>query len=314
MQKYTLFLLVLLNTFNYAQDSIRGCMCEAAKNFNPNAKINDGSCKYKSKKLKPFFSQILDNQLHETSGLIKFNNQWVTHNDDSENWLYFLNENSFEIENILKLDGLKNVDWESISQDSTHFYIGDFGNNKGNRTDLSIYKIQKNNIFENPQIEVINFHYANQKSFEKANRKNNFDCEAFIVKDSSIVLFTKNWIDQTCDIYVLPNKNGINEAKFVTSFNSNGLITDACYLPEKQTILLTGYNKKLKPFIIKINFLNDLKFSEANFKRFKINLPFHQVEAIYSEDGETVWLTNEKFTRKKFMIDIPQKIHAFKLD
>lgn len=289
-------------------------MCDQAKNYQPMATINDGSCKYKRKKLKPIFSQVLDDKLHETSGLIKYKNFWLTHNDDTEHWLYALQEKSFEIEKQINIPHAKNVDWESIAQDSTSIYIGDFGNNSGNRKDLCIYKVAKENLFEAPQVEKINFSYANQTHFEKANRKNNFDCEAFMVMDSIILLFTKNWIDQTSDIYVLPNTIGTYEAQYLASFNPKGLITDACYLPEKQEILLSGYNKKLKPFVIKINYINNLGFSRANFRRYKIRLPFHQVEAIYSEDGQTFWLTNEKFQRKKLGIDVKQKIHRFLLE
>jgi hypothetical protein len=317
--KKILFFIFIIGCCNLlAQEMIPGCLCKDAKNFDNKATINNGSCKYKKKKLKPYFSQVLDVQLNETSGLIKFKNYWLTHNDSSiksiENCLYALNEKTFEIENKIILSKTKNIDWEALTQDSTHIYIGDFGNNNGNRQDLSIYKVFKKNLFKSPNIEIINFKFENQKSYANAFRNNNFDCEALIVKDTSIILFSKNWINQKCDIYYLHKDEANQEAKYITSFDSKGLITDAIYLAEKNEIFVCGYNKKLKPFIIKISHFNGLDFSVANFRRYKIKLPFHQVEAIYTEDGKTIWLTNENFKRKKLMINIEQKIHAIKLE
>ena len=73
----------------------------------------------------------------------------ITNKEDIDNSL---------LRNILSINGVKtiflggdflsvnkeeNVDWEDITQDETHIYIADFGNNNGNRTDLKIYKILK---------------------------------------------------------------------------------------------------------------------------------------------------------------------------
>ena len=41
------------------------------------------------------------------------------------------------------MSNIKNTDWEEISQDKDFIYIGDIGNNSGNRDDLKIYRAGK---------------------------------------------------------------------------------------------------------------------------------------------------------------------------
>ena len=104
-----------------------------------------------------FTSLILSDTLSETSGLIEWENHLYTHNDDTDLHLYQLDKKG-SITKKIKLNDIKNKDWEELTQDKTHFYLGDFGNNaSGNRTDLTIYKIAKDSLFDNPKIEIITF-------------------------------------------------------------------------------------------------------------------------------------------------------------
>jgi|694.fasta_scaffold02567_17 hypothetical protein len=305
------FLLILFISFSLTSFAQKGCLCKDAKNYNVLAIENDGSCLYKKTKTQPIWSKILDEKLHETSGLIKWQDEFLTHNDDTENWLYRLDPNSFEIKNKIELPTTENMDWEAIAQDSLFFYVGDFGNNNGSRQNLCIYQISKHQWLVPSPIEKISFEYGLQKTFEKAKRQNNFDCEAMVVKDSLIFLFTKNWLDQTTDVYYLPKQAGHHIAKHLINLPINGLVTDAC-LVNNNEIIICGYNKKLKPFIIKIKDFNGLDFSLVNLRRYKLKLPFHQIEGVFSHDGQEIWLTNEKFERKG-LISVPMKIHYIKL-
>ena len=81
----------------------------------------------------------LPGSLNESSGAIFFNNRLITHNDSGgEAKLYELDTISGIIEREVTILNATNVDWEDITQDETSIYIGDFGNNNGNRTDLKI--------------------------------------------------------------------------------------------------------------------------------------------------------------------------------
>ena len=85
----------------------------------------------------------LPNSISETSGLLFYNGKLITHNDsgDAAN-LYELDTIRGNITRTITISNATNSDWEDITQDDTHIYIGDFGNNSnGNRQDLKIYKI-----------------------------------------------------------------------------------------------------------------------------------------------------------------------------
>jgi hypothetical protein len=284
-----------------------------AKNYKANAIENDGSCCYKRLKIKDFNSSILSDSLNETSGLVEWENHFYTHNDDTDLNLYQLNNKGF-ITKKIELNGIKNKDWEEITQDKTHFYLGDFGNNsRGNRTDLTIYKIAKDSLFDNPKIEKITFSYPEQTDFSKQkSNTTDFDCEAFIATENELILFTKQWSTKQTAVYRLPKEPGNHKAEYITSLQVNGLITGANYLASKNLISLCGYSKKLKPFIYLISDWNELNFEKTNQRKIKLQLPFHQIEGISTTNGLDYFLINEGFT-KKLIGTIQQQLHSFSL-
>ena len=59
------------------------------------------------------------------------------------NALYELNVTNGNVSRTVTIQNAANVDWEDICTDDDYIYIGDFGNNSGNRTNLRIYKVLK---------------------------------------------------------------------------------------------------------------------------------------------------------------------------
>lgn len=308
----TILFFCLIFTSGYAQ--IQGCTDPLSKNYNPNATLNDGSCLYKNLKIKPDYSIQLSDSIKETSGLIAFNNLLWTHNDDHDKTLYGL-DSLGKIRKKIILDKVTNHDWEEISQDSTHLYIGDFGNNySGNRTDLNILKIEKKSFLEgNPIIKNISFSYANQTDLSaKKPNTTNFDCEAFIVSKDSIYLFTKEWSTSKTSIYVLPNQSGSHVAELKHTLNTKGLVTGATFLESQKLIVLCGYSKIGKPFLYLLYDYKNNDFLSGNKRRIDLKLPFHQIEGIATKDGLHYYLTNESLVRKP-IINVSQQIHLFDL-
>jgi len=308
----TILLFFLISVSANAQ--ISGCTDPLSKNYNPLATINDGSCLYASLKIKPEYSRKLSDSIKETSGLISFNNLLWTHNDDHDKTIYGL-DSLGQIKRKIVLNEAINNDWEEISQDSTHIYIGNFGNNyTGNRTDLHILKIEKQSFLEgNPKIETISFQYSDQSDFSsKKGNTTNFDCEAFIVSKDSIFLFTKQWSASKTSIYSLPNQSGKHVAKLKYQLDTKGLVTGATYLESKKLIVLCGYSKIGKPFLYLLYDFKNHDFLSGNKRRINLPLPFHQIEGISSEDGLHYYLTNESLVRKP-IINNPQQIHYLDL-
>jgi hypothetical protein len=70
------------------------------------------------------------------------NNNIITHNDSGgQANLYEINASTGALRTVA-ITNATNVDWE-YAQDASYIYIGDIGNNFGNRTDLKIYKISR---------------------------------------------------------------------------------------------------------------------------------------------------------------------------
>ena len=293
---------------------ISGCTDSLAKNYNPKASINNGSCQYASAKIKPESSMNLSDSLIETSGLIAFNNLFWTHNDDHDSTLYGLDSNG-KIQTKIELENVKNNDWEEISQDSTSIYIGDFGNNyKGNRKDLHILRIEKKSFLLNkPLIDTISFSYSNQTDFSiQKENTTNFDCEAFVISQDSIYLFTKQWRQEKSSVYMLPKTPGNHIAILKETIDVKGLITGATKLTSKNEIVLCGYSKMLKPFLFLLYDYNKNNFSSGNKRKIMLSLPFHQIEGIATDDGKLFYLTNESIIRKP-IINTPQQMHSVNL-
>lgn len=253
---------------------------------------------FKKGKFKPDNSIILDDKLKETSGLIHWNGRLWTHNDDTDTNLYALDTVTGKNLETYHLDGVVNKDWEEIAQDESYLYIGDFGNNaSGNRKDLNILKVEKESLLrKKPLIENINFVFEDQKDFENNKpNKTNFDCEAFVVVEDSIFLFTKQWKSKQTTIYKLPKQSGEFIAEKKESYKIKGLVTGANYFFEKKVLALCGYTRNGKPFIELFYNFKGNDFFSGSHKKIKIKSRFLQIEAITTKDGKNYYLTNEEF-------------------
>ena len=243
--------------------------------------------------------------------MIEWNGFLYTHNDNSDTSLYKLNKITGQIVETIALNSIENIDWEEISQDDNYIYIGDFGNNtSGNRTNLKIYKIAKSSLNSTPIIETINFSYANQIDFSVQSANNtNFDCEAFVITNTEILLFTKQWLNNQTSVYSLPKTAGIYSANLLTTINVNGLITGATQKTDSRLIALSGYSSSLQPFIFLLYDFFNTDFNNANKRKIEISLPFHQVEGISTINGKDYYISNESFIQTPF-INNPQKLHT----
>ncbi len=198
----------------------------------------------------------LPNTVEETSGLLFLNNKIITHNDSGgDPALYEIDDTSGTITRTITITNATNVDWEDIAQDDTHIYVGDIGNNNGNRQDLKVYKISKTDYLNNNSVtaEIISYSYEDQIDFSSQPNNSNFDAEAISIYQNQIFIFTKNWVDNMTNAYKIPTTAGTHSAIKVSTYDVNGRITGSDYNSADDSFMLTGYNGTLTPFLIYVS-------------------------------------------------------------
>jgi len=292
-------LLLLLSTGQLMAQKY-GCTDPKASNFNPDATINDGSCIYPKTNINPdSWSKKLPEILEENSGMIFFNNLiWFLNDSGQKPELYGYDTSQHQIVRTVYLTGAYNNDWEALTHDNNYIYIGDFGNNYGNRKNLKILRISKTEIANSGTTTVsydsVIFSYIDQTDFNADLQNHDFDCEAFIVINDTFYLFSKNWKNQQTKIYSLPALPGNYMAKIESSWNVDGLITDACISPSKNAVVLLGY-KNYQPFLWLLFDYRSNQFFTGNKRR--IDMPsilLFQTEAAYFQNNSTLIFSSEK--------------------
>ncbi|HEY1045329.1 MAG TPA: T9SS C-terminal target domain-containing protein [Bacteroidia bacterium] len=253
----------------------KGCTDPLATNYDINAKENDGSCLYSKTNLPLRNVCALSDTLYESSGLIHFKGMFWSQNDGGNTpAIYAFDSISGRIMHITTINHASNIDWEEITQDSFHIYIGDFGNNAGNRKDLCIYKIKKSainlNLFNDTvDAEKIRFEMADQSNFNLPSQGHDYDMEAMFYHQNKLHLFSKNWADNSSRHYTCPTDSGFYSLTPLETLSDFGLVTGAS-INNKGVIALIGYNKgDYKSFIWLIWDYNQMNLSSGNKRRFE---------------------------------------------
>ncbi|MDR2836246.1 MAG: hypothetical protein LBV69_08690 [Bacteroidales bacterium] len=247
----------------------------------------------------------LDEAVTETSGLLFYNNKLWTHNDSGNKpILYCIDSISGKVLKQKVIKNAKNSDWEDIAKDFDYAYIGDFGNNNGKRDFFVIYRIKLSDLdaeIDTIKSKKIIFFY--DTTYYKPNSKNakNFDCEAMIVKNDSIFLFTKNWENYKTYLFSIPKSIGKYTAKFCDSLDVKGLITGADYNPTTNSIALIGYKFGInqKSFMVILSDFENNNFFKGKSNTYLLNLKGCQTEGIVFCGKSEFYISNEKFLRRK---------------
>ena len=327
MKKYCQFLLVLALLVATAQICIAqvcGCTDSLAVNYDPGATVNNGGCVYATTVIVVDGVGALDSQLGGSSSLLYWNNGFWTLNDHNDSCLYHIDSTSANILETFCINGLRNGDIEEVSQDSLYLYFGDVGNNSGSRQDLQILRISKESILNQMAvIDTIRFFYEDQTDFTANPQATDFDCEAFIVTDDSIYIFTKEWVSTQTTLYSLPKIPGTHVARRLETYDVHGLITGASYMPEYQLIVLCGYDydpvnllSSLHPFIVLLYDFQEDRFFSGNKRRLDFDFSTRaQVEAIATRNALDYFITNEQTSLSvmDYVIDIPPTLQRLDL-
>lgn len=321
-----------LNLHNISAQ-VTGCTDPLSSNYNPLATVNDGSCNYAATTYSPpLKADPIADSVPESSGLQMAGGYLWTFNDRGGTaTLYRIDTLTKTLLQRVILEGATDVDWEDITFDGAYLYIGDFGNNfNGARTDLKIYKFPLSTIpgyITDPvaiipaaNIDVINFTYYDQPQPPVAVPLNTakFDCEAMIVDNGKIHLFSKNWVDINSTHYVINSTNaGTYIAMPMETYATNYLVSAADKVAGQNIVVLLGYQATGTGNHF-MHILSDYKadsFFTGNKRR--IDLPdatqMGQAEGISFREGKYGYISNEKFVKTvgSFTFVYPQKLHSF---
>lgn len=270
-----------------------------------------------SKSQETHFKEVfsLDKKHNEISGMTYHKPSqkiWMLQDKGNPSELYvYTTEGTFE--KTITVKNQENTDWEDLSQDQQgNLYIGNFGNNKNDRQDLRILKVDaatlQNNEIESSQETT--FYYEDQQSFPPKKGDLLYDCEAFVATKDAFYLFTKNrakGFDGTFYVYKVPNQAGNFKAVKLATLKTcdqykNCAITGAAMNAAENKIALSTHNK-----VFLIDFKNDASFTQDNLKVVELN-HHSQKEALTFKNDKELFISDEsekaKGEGKVYVLDL----------
>lgn len=252
--------------------------------------------------LRKYKIATLSDSLKETSGLTFLKDKLYTLNDGGNtNEIFEIDKISGKILSKLKIN-FPNKDWEAITSYDEDFYIGDFGNNAGNRKDLAVYKVDfQGNYSKN------SFNYSAQNDFSTRYLSHNYDAEAMIFRNEKIHVFSKEWSSKNISHYIVELQNSENQLLVsLESFHAGFVITDAAYFEGK--LYVAGYTRKAKVYMMIFQENSEGLFFSKPLKKYKLGsaTSVGQVEGIaVNKDG--VYISNEDFS--KLIFSVKQRLY-----
>lgn len=290
-----------------------GCTDIQANNYDTSATINDGSCTYDITTYALQDVVTLPGALAEISGIEHFESGLWAHNDaGNTDEIFRIDSLTGEILQTVIIATADNIDWEDFAEDEQYLYLGDFGNNNGNRMDLHIYKISKADLNMNVvNAEIIEFSYSDQVDFSENPNNNDFDCEAMIYHDGNLHLFSKNWLDNRTKHYILPTTPGEHTAMLVESFDVEGLITGAD-ISENGAVVLVGYTEVSTTFMWLLFDYQNSDFFSGNKRKIALGTAFTdgQIEGVTFRASGYGYISSEAFSVGGQVFEV-QKLSTF---
>lgn len=237
--------------------------------------------------------------LDEISGMLVLDGQvWGVPDSFNPAMLYCADPRSGAITRTVAITNAHNVDWEALTMDAHHVYVGDIGNNYGVRHDLKVLRFPlaalRDPTITEVEAEVIAYTYADQSAFVPVRDGTNWDCEALLVVGDSLWLFTKNWVDQRSYRYVLPATPGTWQAQRRDTLAVDGLITDAALHPERGSLVLLGHTMAMEPILWHLAAFPAERPFAGNMLRYTLNMPAAQTESVAWTVGDTLWIGQER--------------------
>jgi hypothetical protein len=294
-----------------------GCPDPQATNYSPAATVNDGSCQYAfTTSALPLKTKLAD-AVAESSGLLYLGGKlWTLNDSGNDPVLFRVDTTDGHVVQQVRLTNA-NVDWEDLTADAQYMYVGDFGNNNGDRRDLRILRVPQANLgpaATTATAEEINFSYPDQTDFTPRTNQHNYDCEAFFFANDSLHLFTKNWADLQTRYYTVPARPGTHVAHLKGTFNVNGLVTAAARNAAGTVTGLLGYNASNGvTFVWLLSGYRGTGVLQANKRRIELPnaLLIGQAEGLCFVGATRAFVSNERLSNA--LVNVPQQLYSLRL-
>ncbi|MDU0355590.1 hypothetical protein RS130_18305 [Paraglaciecola aquimarina] len=228
-------------------------------------------------------------ELRETSALYcPEDGSAYTVNDSGNKPIIYQLDDSGNLQSSLPIN-IKNKDWESLTGDKKHFYIGDVGNNNGKRKFVQIHTVDKQDLGQVKN--TIRLHYLDNSIKGNEYLNHDFDSESIVSMGQQLYLFSKSW--RTNNLYIYRLEKDVLEQKIRPFQSIEGLpdiVTGGDYDAKNKRFILLGYELKglgrFYPFVAILN--QDFKL----VKSFLLDR-FKQVEGLCVTPKGDVWITQE---------------------
>lgn len=258
---------------------------------------------------------IENKKITESSGLAaspcQTNVLW-THNDSGDKPNIFAINTKGEMLADFRVKGAENYDWEDIAafknpNGDCFLYIGDIGNNKRLRGEVTIYRVKE------PQISENNSRFTENADAIKVTYPDfRHDAETLMIhpKTGDIYILTKR-LSGASAVYKLAANYSLdktNTLEKITDFTvpavPNGFLTGGDISPDGKRVILCDYFQAYELVLS-----GDAKNFDEIWKKKPLKIELgerSQGEAIgYSADGNSIFATSEK--RNSPLIEVDRK-------
>jgi hypothetical protein len=180
---------------------------------------------------------------------------WAHGDSGTEPVLFAVDERARTLARV-HIEGAKNHDWEDLTVDAHgNLYVGDIGNNDGDRDDLTIYVLRepdpKRAEQRVPVLRTIRFRYPDQFDGKGVRKSvDNFDAEALFMLGDELFIATKHHADAHTTLYRVPLAQAEGQvvlqrvAEFDVQMKKSqhkGQVTSAAASPDGKEVALLSY-------------------------------------------------------------------------
>jgi len=195
----------------------------------------------------------LDAKVAETSGLIFMDGSIWTFNDSGgEPAIYRIDPGNGSVIRKTVISKALNVDWEDIAMDEHYIYVADVGNNFAGRDTVVIFRIDSGELLSGAEeldhAGIITLSYEEPLALNRLGWSS-LDCEALFAFRDSLYLFSKNWVDESTSVYVIPAVPGHYMVKKSFRYEAKMLVTGADIYRHSKEVSLVGYRSYI-PVVI----------------------------------------------------------------